>query len=327
MSLRDRLRGSGGSADRRLVLVVGIGRSGTSVFTSALSQFGFAVPQPEVQADPTNPRGFGEPQWVVDFHSGLLSRLRISNFDGRPDAWEQTAALADDAGLVGDLRRWIGGELEAAPRVVVKDPRTAWMLPLWLRAADDLDIAVDFVTLLRHPAQVVASAKRWYGEARHEASRIAGWANVMLHTERETRGKRRAFVGYDAFMRDWRTELARVDTALALGLDLRATQSVAAVDGLVDPSLHRERVGWDEVDVPASLRVVADGCWAGLTSLATPDPTAPAALDALWDDYAQLYRDSELIAQWSIVAARAGRGTGKPGKTGKGGKAGKGTRG
>ena len=324
MSLRDRLRGGGGSADRRLVLVVGIGRSGTSVFTSALSRFGFAVPQPEVQADPTNPRGFGEPQWVVDFHSGLLSRLRISNFDGRPDAWEQTAALADDAGPVGELRTWIGSELVAAPRVVVKDPRTAWMLPLWLRAADDLDVGVDLVTLLRHPAQVVASAKRWYGEARHEASRVAGWANVMLHTERETRGRRRAFVGYDAFMTDWRAELARVDTALALGLDLRAPEAVAAVDALIDPSLHRERVGWEEVDVPASLRAVADGCWAGLTSLATSNPSAPDALDALWDDYVRLYRDSELIAQWSIVAARAGRGAGK-GKGG--GKAGKGARG
>ena len=318
MSLRDRLRGSG-SADRRLVLVVGIGRSGTSVFTSALSRFGFAVPQPEVQADPTNPRGFGEPQWVVDFHSGLLSRLRISNFDGRPDAWEQTAALASDSGLVGELRTWIGGELEAAPRIIVKDPRTAWMLPLWLRAADDLDLDVDFVTLLRHPAQVVASAKRWYGEARHEASRIAGWANVMLHTERESRDHRRVFVGYDALMRDWRTELGRVDATLGLGLDLHAPEAVAAVDAFIDPSLHRERVGWDDVEVPASLRAVADGCWTALTALATSSPTAPDVLDALWQDYLRLYRDSELIAQWSIVAARAGRrGAGKAGKGGKG---------
>ena len=34
-----------------------------------LGQLGFHIPQPEVQADDTNPRGFGEPRWVVDFHS------------------------------------------------------------------------------------------------------------------------------------------------------------------------------------------------------------------------------------------------------------------
>jgi hypothetical protein len=259
---------------------------------------------------------------VVDFHGRLLSGLRISNFDGRPDAWERTAALAADTALVGELRAWVGAELAASPRVVVKDPRTAWLLSLWLRAAEDLDVGVDFVTLLRHPAQVVSSAKRWYGEGRHEASRVAGWANVMLHTERQTRGSRRAFVGYDAFMGDWRAELGRVDTALSLGLDLGAPEAVAAVDALVDPSLHRERVGWEDVDVPASLRDVADRCWAALTALATANPGPPAVLDPLWDDYVRLYRESELIAQWSIVAARAGKGGagkgGKPGKAGKG---------
>ena len=29
---------------------------------------GFHLPQPEVKANDTNPRGFGEPRWVVDFH-------------------------------------------------------------------------------------------------------------------------------------------------------------------------------------------------------------------------------------------------------------------
>ncbi|MGZ4640147.1 MAG: sulfotransferase family protein, partial [Actinomycetes bacterium] len=53
---------------RRLVLVAGVGRSGTSVFAGILRQAGFHVPQPEVDADSTNPKGFGEPRWVVDFH-------------------------------------------------------------------------------------------------------------------------------------------------------------------------------------------------------------------------------------------------------------------
>ena len=50
---------------RRLVLVVGVGRSGTSLLTGILAQLGFHVPQPEVQADDTNPRGFSEPRWAV----------------------------------------------------------------------------------------------------------------------------------------------------------------------------------------------------------------------------------------------------------------------
>ena len=44
-------------SDRQLLLVVGIGRSGTSLFTGIVGQLGLHVPQPEVRADDTNPRG------------------------------------------------------------------------------------------------------------------------------------------------------------------------------------------------------------------------------------------------------------------------------
>jgi hypothetical protein len=74
--------------DRKLVLVVGAGRSGTSLITGVLSLLNYRVPQPEVMANATNPRGFGEPRWVVDFHAGLMRSRRISLFDARPAAWD-----------------------------------------------------------------------------------------------------------------------------------------------------------------------------------------------------------------------------------------------
>ncbi len=66
---------------RRLLLVVGIGRSGTSLLTTILGTLGFRVPQPEVKADETNPRGFGEPRWVVDFHTRLMRDRRVTVFE------------------------------------------------------------------------------------------------------------------------------------------------------------------------------------------------------------------------------------------------------
>ena len=64
------------SKGRTLMLVVGSGRSGTSLFTGIMQRLGFHVPQPEVTADSTNPRGFAEPKWVVDFHTALLGAGR-----------------------------------------------------------------------------------------------------------------------------------------------------------------------------------------------------------------------------------------------------------
>ena len=96
-----------------LVLVAGVGRSGTSLFTTLLSTAGFHVPQPEVTADPTNPKGFGEPAWVVDFHGRLLRSRRVSVWDSRPAAWELTSAAVDDG----------------ASRPVERAPRRSYMPP------------------------------------------------------------------------------------------------------------------------------------------------------------------------------------------------------
>lgn len=55
---------------RTLVLVVGTGRSGTSLLTGIVRELGYSVPQPELNPNETNPRGFNEPRWVVGFQSG-----------------------------------------------------------------------------------------------------------------------------------------------------------------------------------------------------------------------------------------------------------------
>src|SRR6476659_9628488 len=99
---------------RQLILVVGVGRSGTSLLTGILGQLGFHVPQPEVEADDTNPRGFSEPRWAVDFHTKLLQKQRVTVNDSRPAAFEKTGAVADDDAVRADLRGWLKEQLAEA---------------------------------------------------------------------------------------------------------------------------------------------------------------------------------------------------------------------
>jgi len=170
------------SGGPELLLVVGVGRSGTSLLTRLLGEVGFHIPQPEVEPDKTNPRGFGEPQWVVDFHMELMDARGMTVFDGRPKSWETTQAVAEDPAIRRRLRDWLAKELERAPYVVIKDPRVSWFQSLWRGAAGELGVTPSFVTTLRHPAEIVASAKHWYGPWQTDASRAAGWLNVMLRT-------------------------------------------------------------------------------------------------------------------------------------------------
>jgi hypothetical protein len=290
----------------RLVLVAGVGRSGTSLMTGILGQVGFHIPQPEINADDTNPRGFGEPAWVVDFHHRVMRRLRVTVFDSRPRAWELCDAAADDAEVRGELRQWLKGELDQADAVVVKDPRVGWFLPLWTGSASDVGVQASFVCMLRHPAEILASARRSYGDWQNDASRAAAWLNVMLETERKTRGMPRAFVRYEELLGDWDATLRRAGEALGdpllSGMD-RA--KFPGVDEFVDPTLHRARVGWDALEVPAHVRDLAERVWGELQPLADGDFEGPrAALDTSHAEYDELYAEAEAIAQSSVTAVK-----------------------
>jgi hypothetical protein len=305
-----------GDGDRRgtdgarphLVLVAGVGRSGTSLFTTMLSTAGFHVPQPEVSADSTNPKGFGEPAWVVDFHGRLLRARRVSVWDSRPAAWEQTSAAVDDRAALGELRSWLKVQLVGRSAVVVKDPRIGWFLPLWERAAEDVGADVSFASMLRHPAEAVGSAMTWYGDWQSPTSRTVSWVNIMLETEHATRGRRRVFVRYDDLLKSWRDEVARTAAALDLP-QLRdlPPATVAAIDELVDPSLHRQREAFADLGVPPLVREVAEPVWEEMVALTAPGEGGAevlSALDASRAAYHAFYADIEAIAQSSLHALR-----------------------
>src|SRR6478735_3995872 len=167
---------------RRVVFVVGSGRSGTSTMAGTLRTLGLHVPQPEVVADATNPKGFGEPRWVVDLHTQLLARSTVQVSDARP-------------------RDWLEEQLAVGDELDIKDPRAAWFLGLWRAAADRCGAMSSYVTMLRPVTEVVGSKQNYYGRMgagsdQGAVTRTAAWINMMLHTERATRGQQRAFVHY-----------------------------------------------------------------------------------------------------------------------------------
>jgi hypothetical protein len=156
--------------------------------------------------------------------------------------------------------------------------------------------------MLRHPAEILASASKSYGDWQSDASRAAAWLNVMLETERLTRGTSRVYVRYEDLLQDWKGEMARVGATLDLPLltDI-APERAAAVDGFVDPSLRRARAGWEELEVPASVCDLCERVWA--LFVAGPDE-GRAELDAAHEAYRTLYREAEAISQPSVTAVR-----------------------
>jgi hypothetical protein len=296
-----------------LVVVVGSGRSGTSTVAGALKRLGLHVPQPEIRPNPTNPRGFFEPRWVVRFHKRLLAQAGVHLGDSRPVAVEQARRVGARPRVQSELREWLGTALQAAPGLVVKDPRNSWFEPMWREAALAHGVTARFLAMLRHPAEVAGSKQTYYARDPDADSRIgdtwriAGWTNVLHTVEHASRGGPRAFVRYDDLVGDWRSALGSagetLDLSYAGSLDPGTPHEV---DDFIDPGLHRVKATWGDLQVPSVVREIAEATWEALVVLVDSgghDEKAEATLDELRERYRQVYADAEAIAHHSVQAA------------------------
>lgn len=292
----------------RLVLVTGSGRSGTSTVAGALQRLGLYVPQPEVPADETNPRGFYESQWVVDLHKELLDRVPARTNDARPAA----ANLVRKATAGGDVQRrvtdWLGDQLAAVgpgAQLVVKDPRTLWFVHLWSRAAADHGVELSFLTMLRHPVEVSRSRDIHYLADRTEEFRvlrqtanIASWVNGAVETERVTHGHPRAFVRYVDLLADWRVAMERARVQIGVDYHVPAADDHHTVDDFIDVKLNRSQVSWEDFSTHAELEELAIASWDAVGGLVDEpsDEESVARLQDVGERYATLHGHAEAIA-------------------------------
>ena len=296
------------TSDRQILVVAGSGRSGTSLFTGLTGRLGFHIPKPEVAANKSNPRGFGEPRWAVDFHNELLASVDVVVEDGRPEAWEATSELAQRPEVVARLREWLEDQFAESDRVVVKDPRLAWFLELYRVACAEIGADLRVATMLRDPAEVMRSREIAYGTRTGNTTRVIGWINMMLGIESRTRDLPRATLNYTDLLDDWRSAFAAADRTLAAGLiDQASPDQVAEADALVDPGLRRSVTSWDELGLGPRTRDLATRVYDAYGRLVGAEGDAQTAvraeLDALSEEFAAFYEEAYDV---SLNRTRAG---------------------
>jgi hypothetical protein len=297
---------------KRLLLVTGSGRSGTSSVAGTLKRLGMHVPQPEVPADEKNPLGYYETLWVADFHKEWLDAIHVRTIDTRPHAGD--AAMATVTPEREELfRDWLIEELEGRPEgdvVMIKETRAYLVYPLWERVASAAGAELLSLTMLRHPTQVVRSRDTAYLSGRsdefrlqRETANVAAWMNSVFVTERATRDNPRAFVPYYDLVEDWRTAMTRAGTQL--GLELGDLAAPHPVDEFITPSLNRSSDAWDGLHVPDPLKELAEQTWvvAGRLVAAPDDRGAQDELDRLKAEYADLYATAAALASDEKKAA------------------------
>jgi hypothetical protein len=203
---------------QRLIVVLGMHRSGTSTMTRALQAMGVELGSRLMPpAEDNNAKGFWEDIELNELNIEMLSALNR--------AWHSLAALGEDfvellcgKGFLSRAEELLCLKIRQSPVFGFKDPRVAMLLPFWQRVFALCDVDVSYVLALRNPISVAKSlARREHFE--FQKSTLL-WLGHVLSMMRYTIGaKRRIIVDYDRLVQAPGRELQRMADRLNLVLD------------------------------------------------------------------------------------------------------------
>jgi glycosyltransferase involved in cell wall biosynthesis len=222
---------AGGAETRKVILVLGMHRSGTSAVTRCLNLLGAGVGGKLLAPAQDNRSGFWEHADVVAIHEELLAGLDRTWHDARglPEGWLRSAAASK---AHAKLVRLMADGFDVGALWAVKDPRLCRFVPLWRRVL--LESGLDAVALLvvRHPAEVARSLNARDGL--RSGTTCLNWLEHFAEAEIATRGMPRSLLAYDDLLSDWRNAFAKVGRALRVEWPVTIKDAHAAIDAFLD---------------------------------------------------------------------------------------------
>jgi len=213
-----------------VILVLGMGRCGTSALTRILSLSGCLLPKDLLGANSSNETGHWEPLRALEINDRILSSFG-SNW------WEPTlrveSTLLEDRHMRRVQRCAFTDEiihfLEGCPSegtVVIKDPRITAVADCWFDAIKHLDGTIKVIIPVRSPTAVTASlAKR---DALPVELSSGMWLKYNVQAVMKAKAFSHVFVNYDDLMSDWRHQISRISSQLGVDLNTERAHEIDA---------------------------------------------------------------------------------------------------
>jgi hypothetical protein len=148
------------SSSNRVIVVLGMDRSGTSLCANLLNNLGMRLGPELWPGDQFNEEGYFEDKEIWSIHERIFAILRrswdtLTTIQPFPSLWWQSDSMRRFKTQMIDLLR---ARISEAPGVWgFKDPRTAMLLPLWDDVFQACQVQPVFALCVRHPAGVAAS--------------------------------------------------------------------------------------------------------------------------------------------------------------------------
>jgi O-antigen biosynthesis protein len=274
---------------KRIVVVLGMHRSGTSAITRGLQVLSLDLGDKLMGGVPdNNEKGFWEDVEIYAFNEALLKKL--------DSAWDRLAQLDDRALLRPEfsLERkaaaaLLQGKLPDNAVFAFKDPRTSVLLPFWQSIFTQLGLSASYLISIRNPLDVAESLHRRDGFAQVKGLML--WAKYVVGALRYTQQKRRVFVTYDAMLEAPADQLSRIARALELPPPEAAPQALNEfTKEFLSPALRHSVTAFERLSDTLLVSPFVSELYQLLQQLATDGlPTNGKAFDQRWQAFEKRY--------------------------------------
>lgn len=161
---------------KRLIIILGPGRSGTSLLTRLLGTMGMKISENLSQPNLSNIEGFAEDTDIVNLHKKLLIDINAHPYLPLPDNWMNTNAAQE---ATNKIKQILNRESNLNSTIWgFKDPRINAFLPLWFKVLNSLRYTPIFVLSVRSVSAVAISCFKQYGTSQYIAE--LSWLNRII---------------------------------------------------------------------------------------------------------------------------------------------------
>ncbi len=231
--------------DKRIIVVTGVPRSGTSTITRGLKVLGVNLGTYLEPADSGNEKGYFEDSDINNLNYGFLKLL----FE-RPDY----AILVD----LNKIHKEVVDTFKISAKVFIekrldefdlfgfKDPFMSKILPIWKEIFTEMGLNVSYVIPCRNPLSVARSINKRANIDYIIAYYI--WFSGMLSSFVYSMGEKVVFVDYDDMLANPKKQLQRISEYLSLSFDHKGSEFLEFSSVFLEESLRHGRYTMQDLE-------------------------------------------------------------------------------
>jgi hypothetical protein len=263
----------------RIVVVLGMHRSGTSAIARAVKAAGVDFGDDLMPSAPgNNEKGFWEDQQIRRLNDRLLAALGC---DWSTVRWIDAGAFAapDLQALREEACRLLDRKFGGATQFGFKDPRASRLLPFWQDVFRRLSLDERYVIALRNPLSVEKSLAARDGLDAEHSQML--WLDHLVPLVNHTEGRARLFIDYDRMLDEPQKEVRRLAAFLgAASSDEREREMEHYAGQFLSDGLRHSKFEASVVEAAPHVRPEVADAYRVLRPLAELEANQPIEVDA-----------------------------------------------